>query len=230
MAMVIAAVCAASGCGGTRATGTSPTAVTQTPSTSCTFTTTVTGAPFNAAGGNGTVSVVTAPGCVWTANAGTDQWIDLPTAGPFAGSATMPVGVGANRSFTGRSALIAIHDDKGGATASVAVPQRGAGCLYTVDPASQDFPWFGTFPVAETTTFGVRVHAEPSTCSWTATPTVPWITFVYISPTAGTGDAVLSFFVQSNYLSSAPRTGSIVIAGLSGVNPDATVTISEAGR
>src|SRR3954447_24819142 len=104
------------------------------PKAACAFAVDVSGAPFNAAGGAGSVSVTTDAGCRWTVNAGASSWIAVQAMEPFAGSGTFAVTVSPNRSFSSRSALLAVAEEHGTGAANLSLMQRAAGCLYDVDP------------------------------------------------------------------------------------------------
>lgn len=230
-AVVCAAVGTLTACRASR-TPTSPSDISNPapPTAACAFGIGVSGAPFNAAGGAGSVSVTTDAGCRWTVNAGASSWIGVQAMGQFAGSSTFAVTVAPNRSFSSRSALLAVAEEHGTGAANLSLMQRGAGCLYDVDPRHQTLPWWGTFPPGETSIMSVSVHADPAGCSWTATPTVPWITRGYQSPLEGRGDATIYLFVYPNSETSKARTGEIVVAGLSGLNPDATLVVTQDRR
>jgi hypothetical protein len=230
-AVALCSTLALSGCRGS-GTPTSPTGSSDPPpaTSACAFAVQVSGAPFNAVGGSGSVSVTTESGCRWTVDIGANSWIGLPGKAPFVGSVTFPITVGPNRTFSSRSALLAVVHESGARAASLSVTQRGAGCLYSVDPPAPTLPWWGTFPPGETSILPIAIHAEPAGCSWTATPTVPWIEVAYRGPLSGTGDATLTFFVHPYTASQRLRTGEIVVAGLSGVNPDARVVVTQNAR
>lgn len=208
---------------------TSPTAPTSPgpDSAACTFSA-VQAPAFNASGGTGSATVTTQPNCRWTATPGTNSWIKIDGAPTFVGSATIPFAVEPNRSFTGRSGAIEIQADAG-IRATQAITQRGAGCLYSVDPQKIVRPWLGTSDGSDVGGLELRVHAEPAECRWTATPNVQWMYLTYGSRSENTGDAKIYVAVLWN---SAPseRVGEVVIAGLTGVNPDARLVVKQFGR
>jgi hypothetical protein len=149
-------------------------------------------------------------------------------SGGFLGSGTASFTLEPNPSFSGRSGTLVIMNDQGEPVATQPVTQRGAGCLYSVSPSSQTLEWFGTYDGAGDSPFHVDVHAEPADCRWTATPSVPWIRI--FQTTSGTGDGTIYVsLVQWNSQSTA-RVGDLVIAGLSGVNPDAHLQITQKGQ
>jgi len=198
------------------------------PGEPCTFSIVETLAPFNASGGNGTTTVSTQPNCRWGVSAAS-PWISIDAARTFAGPATFPLVVDANRSFTGRSGTVEIRAVAGSARATQAVTQRGAGCLYSIDPPTLTRPWLGTSDGSDVGGFEAHVHAEPAGCRWTVTSTVPWMYPTFGSRPEGTGDATIYVAMLWN---SAPstRVGELVVAGLSGVNPDAHLVATQTGR
>jgi hypothetical protein len=226
--LVVFSACAIAlaGCGGSHGmgSGTTPTA----PVTICTFVLDVSTTTFDAAQGQGTAAVTTGPGCRWTIDAGA-AWIRPQSRAAFAGSATVAVSIDPNRSFSGRSATLVVRSDDH-AVADRPLVQRGAGCLYSVDPPTLAFDSIGTYyPAEPPVAVPIRVHAEPADCRWTATATVAWLDLPSRSPSTGTGDGAIHVVVAPNTGASI-RTGQVVVAGLSGVNPDARLTITETGR
>ena len=181
-------------------------------------------APLDAVGGSLSVSVKTEAGCRWTV-ATVDAWITIERTGPFTGPESIALSVDPNRSFGGRSGRIVIQGDNGETLAASAVSQRAASCLYSVEPSTVILPWMGTYDGAGDSPITVRVHAEPPECRWTSTPSVPWIR-VGRDDTAGTGDRTISVStVDSNF--GRTRIGDVVVAGLSGINPDARMLVTQ---
>ena len=79
-----------------------------------------------------------------------------------------------------------------------------------------------------------RSPSTPSTqraadCQWTATPSVPWIRVVY-NTARGTGDSTIYVSVVDWNNGSTAKVGDVVVAGLSGVNHDAHLVVTQAGR
>jgi len=184
---------------------------------------------FNASGGNAFATISTQPNCRWTASGGGSTWIDVDRLQTFAGSATIPLAIEPNRSFSERSGVIEIQGEGGRARATQNVTQRGAGCLYSIDPPALTRTWLGTSDGSDVGAFQAHVHAEPADCRWTVTPTVPWMYLTLFSRPDGTGDATIYVAILWNSAPS-PRLGELVVAGLSGVNPDAHLTVTQAGR
>jgi hypothetical protein len=239
--LLAAGVCllfAAGGCGGTSdrtaapaPTPTSPTAPTPppTPVVVCTYVPDSADGPINAAGGTASAAVKTPAACRWTA-AGlspADSWLVI-APGTSVGPAVLSVGVQPNRSFTGRSGTIAIRDEGGELLATHMVTQRGAGCLYRMTPEAQTLNAFDTYDGAGDNPVRVQVHAQPADCQWTARSLVPWMRIVYDSA-AGTGDRNMYLSLDWNRTGSK-RIGEIVVAGLSGVNPDGRHVVTQNGQ
>jgi len=221
------------GCGGQDHTASAPTTPTtpEAPtSASCSFTVEPAVTVFDAVGGKASVTISTGSGCRWTIDAGANTWIQPPAGGPFTGTVTIEITIGPNRSFSSRTGTFAVEDQHHATVAERALTQRAAGCLYSVDPAAQSFDAIGTyFPEEPPVAVDVRVHAEPSTCRWTIASMPSWIDLGGFSPSAGTGDGHIAVVIRPN-TTSVRRVGEVVIAGLSGVNPDARLTVTEAGR
>jgi Bacterial Ig-like domain (group 2)/Putative binding domain, N-terminal len=182
---------------------------------------------FDAVGGSGAVSVATASGCHWTV-ASNDPWIRIGERGPFAGPLAVAFTIDPNRSFGGRAGSIVVKSDSGETLAAYAVSQRAAGCLYSISPATITINAMGTNDGAGESPLYVKVHAEPANCEWTATPAVPWMALFSASYSRGTGDRSIGVMVGWNF-GGPTKTGDVVIAGLSGVNPDARLTVTQTG-
>ena len=201
---------------------------TPTPSTSCDFSIALPQATFDASGGTGSLTVNTGPNCRWSTYS-VNEWIKFNPPGTVTGNAPIALAVEANRSFTGRIGVMEIRDTEGAVRAAQEVTQRGAGCLYSITPVTLAFGGYGTSDGSDVGSFQARVHAEPADCRWTVTPTVSWMWFPRFAPASGTGDATISVAVGWNS-SSVTRVGDIIIAGLTGVNPDAHLVVTQTSR
>ena len=91
------------------------------------------------------------------------------------------------------------------------VAKIGWGCTFSINPASQAVAAGGGVG-------SITVGASSSTCAWTATSAVSWITIT--SGGAGTGNGTVGFAVAPN-TTGASRTGTLSVAGL-------TFTVSQA--
>ena len=212
------------------ADSTGPASPTPTPpgTAACAFTVALTESTFNAAGGTGLATVDTAPTCRWSMTAGGSPWLTVDRT-TFTGPGVVALAVDPNRSLTARTSLLEIRRDSGAAAATQTVSQRAASCLYTITPDQTLLPWLGTSDGSDTGAFEAHIRAEPSNCQWTATSTVPWMELPRYSQKSGTGDGRISVSVFWNG-NPATRAGLIVIAGLSGVNPDAQLLVMQSGR
>ena len=222
------------GCGGphdqTASAPTTPTSPAAPTSAACSFAVESAVTVFAAAGGSASVTVSTGSGCRWTVDAGADTWIQPPAGGPFTGTVTFEITIGPNRSFSNRTGTFAIKDQHDATVVERTLTQRSAGCLYSVDPTARVFEAIGTyFPGEPPAPIDVRVHAEPSDCRWTIASMPSWTELAWFSPSAGTGDGHIALIIRPN-TTGVRRVGEVVIAGLSGVNPDARLTVTEAGR
>jgi hypothetical protein len=141
----------------------------------------------------------------------------------------IPLVIEPNRSFSSRSGAIDVRDERGDAHLTQGVTQRGAGCLYSIDPPALTRTWLGTSDGSDVGAFEAHVHAQPADCRWTVTPTVEWMKSPWYSRPEGTGDATIYMSILWNS-DSATRVGEIVVAGLSGVNPDAHLVVTQTGR
>jgi hypothetical protein len=181
---------------------------------------------FNAVGGSGSVSVGASSACRWSAVT-QDFWIHVTAPASSSGPQAVRFAVDPNQSLSGRSGAIAIMGDHGDTLARYTVTQHSAGCLYTT-AATLSLPPLGTYDGSGDGPVPVSVHAEPADCQWTATPSVPWIRIVYGS-NRGIGDGRIYVSVIEWNMGPA-RSGDVRIAGLSGVNPEAHLAVTQAGR
>jgi hypothetical protein len=188
------------------------------------------GSAIDAVGGMATAAVRTLSGCRWMAGTGSsaETWIVVDGQGPHLGPGVVSFTLQPNRSFNGRSGTIVIRSERGDVLATHTVTQRAAGCLYTVTPAALTLDRTGTYDGAGDSPLAVEVRAQPADCQWTATPSVPWIRIVY-NTARGTGNSTI-YVSLVNWTSGSTRVGDVVVAGLSGVNPDAHLSVTQGGR
>jgi hypothetical protein len=133
-----------------------------------------------------------------------------------------------NRSFSGRTGTLVIKGEGGEILATHAITQRAAGCLYTVSPATLTLDAWGTYDGAGDSPLFVQVRTEPADCQWTATASVPWIRIVY-NTARGTGDHTI-YVSLVDWNKGPTRVGEVVVAGLSGVNPDSHLIVTQTAR
>ena len=158
---------------------------------SCTFTLSATSISIGATGGPGSVSITAGSGCSWTASSGA-SWITATGATSGTGSGTVAFTAAANTGSASRTGSLTV------AGQAVSVTQQGVTCSYALQPASRTVDAAGA-----TATFDVTTDAA---CSWTATPTVPWLTVV--SGGSGSGNTTVTYRVAANP-DAASRTGSL---------------------
>ena len=165
-------------------------------SPTCSYELTSSPESFGSAGGSGTVTVRTAPGCSWSVS-NSAAWISLPDIIAGAGSGTVPFRVSANGG-PGRNATLSA----GGR--SVSVLQEAAqqnGCSYSLSPLRHDTPAIGG-------NGEIRVSAG-SECPWTATSHASWV--IVTLGNAGEGEGRVLFTTAAN--PGAVRSGTLAIAG-----------------
>lgn len=185
----------------------------------------------DAVGGRATIPVLVGAGCQWVASTSPDNaWAVVEGAGG-SGPGAITVRVDPNRAFQSRSALIMVREQGSGVGREVqalVVGQRAATCLYSVNPVSAEFGDFGTSDGSGDTPYVVEVRAEPADCQWTATSDVPWID-LRRNADHGTGNGTIRFSVWGN-MGGPGRQGVVTVAGLSGVNPSASLSVSQRAR
>lgn len=111
---------------------------------------------------------------------------------------------------------------------ALVVGQRAATCLYSVNPVAAEFGDFGTSDGSGDTPYSVEVRAEPADCQWTATSDVPWIRLSH-NADHGTGNGSIRLSVWGN-IGGPSRLGAVTVAGLSGVNPAASLSVLQSAR
>jgi Zn-dependent metalloprotease len=138
--------------------GTTHVAATDVPADcggTCSFSINPTSASFAAAGGSGSVTVTTTPGCNWTA-ASNNSFITITSGTSGSGSGTVNYSVAANTSSLSRNGSLTIA----GLTHSVSQAGNGGGCTNTiVNPGfeSGTAPW--TFSGQVTRSTGSFPHS-----------------------------------------------------------------------
>jgi hypothetical protein len=150
-------------------------------------------ASIPSAGGTGVVTVATSHSqCNWTASSEV-PWIGF-TSSSGLGNADVRFNVAANPNDNARQGDIILNDTR------FRITQIGASCDVQLSPANQSAPSAGmTGSVAVTT---------GSSCAWSATSNVGWLT-VMSDPTT-TGEGTVQFTAAANPATTA-RTGLIAI-------------------
>ncbi len=155
------------------------------------------GNPFGPAAGTGSIAVQTnGPNCTWTA-ASTVPWASVsPLSGT--GSGTIFVTLTSNA-----ASLVARAGDLAIAGQTLTIDQGGTVCPYSLQSLTGAVPATGGS--------GTVGLVTPAICPWTAASDDPsWLTSLTAS---GTGTSNIQFVAQANS-SPAPRTGSLLIGGL----------------
>jgi len=162
----------------------------------CTFTLGSTNAAFVAAGGVGTVSVITSNGCAWTAT-NNDSFITITSGSSGSGNGTVHFTVAANAST---NALIGTMTIAGN---TFTVTQVGAGVCAFVLSATEASP---TAAGGASTVGITAAHG----CAWTAASNDGFITIT--SGSSGSGNGTVHYDVAANSTTN-PVTGTMTIAG-----------------
>jgi hypothetical protein len=134
-----------------------------------------------AAGGSGTVAVVTQAECGWTASADVG-WITNLSPGAGQGSADLRFQTAPNPATSSRSGQILLNG------VAVRVTQSGAQCQFEIAPRSQTFAAAGG-------TATIAVGAGTG-CAWTAVSSESWLTIT--AGGSGNGDGIVEFSVEPN--------------------------------
>jgi len=174
--------------------------------TVCNFTLSQNSQSFNVGGGVGTVDVLVATNCDWTA-ASNAVWISVLSGPVGSGTSTVTFSVAANPNSSSRTGTMAIA----GQTYTVTQAGVAGGCSFSINPTSQSFSSAGG-----SGTVDVSVGAG---CNWSAVSNAAFITVT--SGASGSGSGMVSFSVMQNS-SSSSRTGTITIAGQ-------TFTVNQSG-
>ena len=157
----------------------------------CYYQVSPTSAAVSALGASGAFSLIS--NCTWQATSNA-SWLTVTSATAGSGNAAVTWRAEQNPLPQQRTGNITIG------SAVFAVSQAGASCDVTLSATSFTAPiegLLGSFDVA--TTAG---------CTWSASSTVPWITFQ--TAAAGNGEGSVSFTVAPNNTASA-RTGSVIV-------------------
>jgi hypothetical protein len=192
---------------GTIRVGTGTVTVTQTGE-GCDFDVAPTSRTIDAAGGSFTVTVATAAGCEWHADAD-DSWLDV-SASRGTGPGQVTVSVAPHTATTTRTGTLRI----GGHTVTVtqsSAPAADTSCAYSLSSNAQPAPATGgSFSVNVITTAG---------CAWTASSSDPWVTIT--AGQSGSGSGQVGYTVAANP-SPNSRTATLQIA-------NETLTITQPG-
>ena len=170
-------------------------AVSVTQAAGCGYSISPASASVTAAAGSGTVNVTAGSTCAWTAQSGA-SWITFTTAASGTGNAAVGYAVASNPNSSSRSATITV------AGQPFVVTQAGAACDASLTPTTQSISAAGG-----TGSVGITV---PGGCTWSAVPSVSWITVT--NGGTGSGSGTVAYQIEANAAGTV-RTGTIAIAG-----------------
>ena len=161
----------------------------------CAFELSAAGAHLPAAGGTGSVNVISnRPSCAWTAVTGA-AWISVTSGAAGAGNGTTTFTVAANTGDV-RLGTIVIAEH------TFTIEQDPVPCAYSLSSPSASFAAAGGDG-------SVGVTANIQGCGWSAVANAGWITVT--GGAAGTGNGTVSYTVAVN--PGAARTGTLTVAG-----------------
>lgn len=191
IAGILAYLLVLAACGASGNTFTTPSTLTK-----CAVSFDPTSSTVPAAGGSGSVAVVTARECQWTATPDAG-WLSVTSGASGQGPGTVEFAAVANVDPVTRTGALLVNDG------SVPVTQAAGQCSYQLAQPSAAFSQAGGAG-------SVALQASSPLCLWSATSNVTWMT---VAPSTGKGSASISFNVSP--ATGPPRTGTLLIAGLS---------------
>ena len=174
-----------------------PFALTQA-GVSCTYSLTPASAAVSSGTGSGSVTVNTSANCAWTANSSA-SWLTITGGASGTGQGTVTYAIASNPNTATRTGTMTI------AGLVYTVTQAGNICTYTITPVSASVG-------SGTGNGSVAVTTSASTCAWTASSAVPWLTIT--SGASGTGSGTVTYTIAAN-TSAASRVGTLTIGGRS---------------
>jgi len=154
-------------------------------------------------GSAGSILVITGSSCAWTAVSSV-SWITITSNASAMGLASSNYTVAANPAGGTRVGTLTV------AGRTVTVTQGAGSCSYSVSPTSQTVPSTGTNSSISVVT--------GSSCPWTATSSVAWITITRGASSMGLASADYTVAPTTLY-----RVGTLTVAGQ-------TITITQEGR
>jgi Putative binding domain, N-terminal/Viral BACON domain len=176
----------------------------------CRFDLSATEQTIPAPGGSGGITVTTAGGCAWSAQADA-PWVVLTSGTNGTGTGTVNFTIASNPGTTTRTASIVVANQTVKVTQQANVPPPPPTiCSVSVTPKDISSPASGTGGSVSVST--------ASSCTWSASSNASWISLT--GATIGTGDGIVTFGVAAN--SGAARSGSLKIG-------NQTVVVSQAG-
>jgi hypothetical protein len=154
-------------------------------------------ASFDHNGGTGRFVIETGADCPWTARPSA-SWLSVTAGSGGSGPGTVSYRVDETSDEASRSAGIVVVSAVF-SVMQVGEPPQPVACDYTVAPVSFT-------PCLTGGTLVARMDTQ-SSCSWTATSSVPWLTMRLGS--SGSGPGEIRFDYTDNY--DAPRTGVVMV-------------------
>ena len=148
---------------------------------------------IGAEGGSGSFTVEAASGCNWTP-ADSDDWITITNGGSQSGNGSVNFNVAPNTGGV-RDGTISVGGQ------AFTILQSAPLCRFQLSAITGSFGGAGGSGTVSVT--------GPSTCNWTASSNVPWISIV--GGASGTGNGTVSFTVQAN--TGPARNGILTIGG-----------------
>jgi hypothetical protein len=156
-----------------------------------------TNASYDASGGDGTVSVADALGCVWTASSSA-SWITILSGASGSVAGTVSYTVASNTSIRVRTGTMTI------AGQTFTVDQAASpNCIFALSPASINLPAKGGSKTVKVNSYGIP-------CDWSAASNDPFITIT--KGGSGTGKGKVYYSVPGNTNTTA-LSGTMTIAG-----------------
>ena len=166
----------------------------------CTFDVTPRQQSFVANGGNGTVAVVAASSCSWTATT-TTEWITIVSGSTGQGNGTVSYTVAPHAATTARSGSLTVAGVQVTIAQAAAEPQPPpADCQYSVAPVELT----PCMSVPNELTFSV---ATQQGCTWNVTTESPWISIT--AGNSGNASGPVRFRVTDNW--DPPRQGIVMV-------------------
>ena len=159
----------------------------------CTFSVSPLSVSVSSIGSSSALTVITGSSCLWTATSNA-SWITVNSA-PAGGLGQVQYTVAPNTTTGVRTGTMLV------AGQTVTFTQAAASCVYSVTPTS-----VSVAPIGSTSALAVSTG---SSCTWTATSTVNWIT---VTSATGVGLGQVQYTVAANTATTA-RTGTILAAG-----------------
>ena len=148
---------------------------------------------IGAEGGSGSFTVEAPSGCNWTP-AASDDWITITNGGSQSGNGSVNFNIAPNTAGV-RDGTIRVGGQ------AFAILQSAPLCRFQLSAITGSFGGAGGS--------GTVTVTGASSCTWTASSNVPWISIV--SGASGTGNGTVSFTVQAN--TGPARNGILTIGG-----------------